>query len=98
MLERGEHLSIGERKRIALVAFDRGNAQLADQIGVFTERLLDAAPARIAATSTTGASTMLTPRARISRPTMLSTCRIRPGSQVLASAIACGKCVVSFVA
>ena len=48
VLERGEHLSVGERKRIALIALDRGNTHLADQIRVFAERLLDATPARIA--------------------------------------------------
>ena len=47
------------------------------------------------ATSTTGASTRWTPRARISRAAIVNTRVTSSGSQELASAIACGKLVAS---
>ncbi len=50
MLERREHLAGREHGRLAraLQSFDRRDTHLADQVGILAERLLDAAPARIA--------------------------------------------------
>ena len=67
VLEGGKHLVASQRKRRALVAANRRDSELRDQIGVFAMCLFDASHRGSRPRSTTGDSTCCAPRARVSR-------------------------------